>query len=151
MGEAISSAVSLAGFLHSPSVASCSDPSLSERGQIWPTQHAVNEGNRSARERCVTGLMTFKSTKEVIEMNMPRFTAEASLFNVGTRYQATAEAPFYSGLVQPAGPFSTVVHRDRPIFCLKRVCKDVAPAGQRPRLVCHLGFGIWSPVTGRCE
>ena len=100
----------------------------------------------------VTGLMNFKSTKEVIEMNMPGFTAEASLYNVNERYQATAQATVYGGLVQPAGPFSTVFRPDRPIFCLKRVCKDVAPAGHVPQLVCNFfRFGIWNPVTRRCE
>lgn len=84
-------------------------------------------------------------------MTIPGFTAEASLHNGGTRYQATPLDSSYGGLVQPAGPFSTVFHPDRPIFCLKRVCEDVAPAGQRPHLVCHLGFGIWNPVTRRCE
>lgn len=84
-------------------------------------------------------------------MNIPGFSAEASVFNVATRYQATAKGTFYSGLVQPAGPFSTVFHPERPIFCRKRVCVVVAPAGQRPHLVCHLEFGIWNPITGRCQ
>ena len=75
--------------------------------------------------------MTFKSTKEVIEMNMPGFTAEASLHNGNARYQATAEATVYSGLVQPAGPFSDSIglDQDRPYLyhpfwgnCLKYVC-----------------------------
>jgi hypothetical protein len=47
--------------------------------------------------------MTVKATKEEIEMNMPGFTAEASLYDVSTRYRATAEASFYGGPVQPAG------------------------------------------------
>jgi hypothetical protein len=47
--------------------------------------------------------MIVNSTKEVIEMNMPGFTAEASLFNVSTCYRATAQAIVYGGLVQPAG------------------------------------------------
>ena len=59
----------------------------------------MNEGNRIiARDRWVTGLMNFKSTKEVIEMNMPGFTAEASLYNVNEHYQATAQATAYGGL-----------------------------------------------------
>ena len=112
------------------------------------------------RDRCVTGPMTVKSTKEVIEMNIPGFTAEASLFNVGTRYQATTEASFYGGIVQPASPFSDVFHPDRPVpvlyshvfhprpvFCLKRLS-----------VIDHNGIpypyylaGIWNPVTGSCE
>ena len=91
----------------------------------------MNEGNRIARERCVTGLMNFKLTKEVIEMNMPGFTAEASLYNVNERYQATAQDTVYGGLVQPAGPFSDRIDldQDRPYLyrpsrwnCLKWVC-----------------------------
>jgi len=31
-------------------------------------------------------------------MNIPGFTAEASLYNVSTRYQATAEASFHGDL-----------------------------------------------------
>jgi len=66
-------------------------------------------------------------------MNMPGFTAEASLYNGNARYHATAEASFYSGIVQPAQLFSdsTTVsgggssfHLFRPRWgnCLKRVC-----------------------------
>ena len=61
-------------------------------------------------------------------MNIPGFTAEASLFNVSTRYQATAEASFYGGLVQPAQIFSdSTTVSGGPIFhlpqpCLKYVC-----------------------------
>jgi hypothetical protein len=47
--------------------------------------------------------MIVNSTEEVIEMNIPGFTAEASLYNVSARYRATAEASFYGGIVQPAG------------------------------------------------
>ena len=95
-------------------------------------------------------------------MNIPGFTAEASLFNVSTRYQATAEASFYGGIVQPAGPFSDVFYPDRPvpglfshvfhprpIYCLKLKCEDIGGAGQIPS--CHLQVGIWNPVTGFCE
>lgn len=64
-------------------------------------------------------------------MNMPGFTAEASLFNVSTRYQATAEATVYGGIVQPA-LVSDVFYPDRPPLsiilprwnCLKRVCSS---------------------------
>jgi hypothetical protein len=50
-------------------------------------------------------------------MNMPGFTAEASLFSVSTRYQATAEATVYGGLVQPA-QFSEVFIPHRPLLDL---------------------------------
>ncbi len=46
-------------------------------------------------------------------MNIPGFTAEASLYNGNARYQATAEANFYGGIVQPAQ--SDVFDPDRPI------------------------------------
>jgi hypothetical protein len=97
-------------------------------------------------------------------MNMPRFTAEASLYNVSARYRATAKAAVYGGLVQPAGSdvlsdpsgslpvLSTeLFHPDWPVWCFKRVCKDIAPAGQRPNLLCWQTIGIWNPVTARCE
>jgi hypothetical protein len=35
-------------------------------------------------------------------MNMPGFTAEASLFNGDVHYQATTAATVYGGFVQPA-------------------------------------------------
>ena len=41
-------------------------------------------------------------------MNIPGFSAEASLFNVNTRYQATTEASFYGGIIQPASDFPRV-------------------------------------------
>lgn len=50
-------------------------------------------------------------------MNMPGFTAEASLFSVSTRYQATAEATVYGGMVQPA-QVSDVFYPDRPVLGL---------------------------------
>ena len=64
-------------------------------------------------------------------MNMPGFTAEASLYNVNERYQATAQGTVCGGLVQPAGPFSDRIDldQDRPYLyrpfrwnCLKWVC-----------------------------
>jgi hypothetical protein len=109
--------------------------------------------------------MIDNSIKEVIEMNIPGFTAEASLFNVSTRYQGTAEAGFYGGLVQPASLFSNVFYPDqpvpvlssqlfypnRPFFCLRTVCTDVAPPGQTPRLLCRREIGFWDPVTASCS
>ena len=95
--------------------------------------------------------MTFKSTKEVIEMNMPGFTAEASLHNGNVRYQATAEASFYGGLVQPASPFSDRIglDQDRPYLsryprwnCFKRVCI--------PRDVHGLSYCEWRWVHAIC-
>jgi hypothetical protein len=48
-------------------------------------------------------------------MNLPGFTAEASLFNASTSYQATAEATVYGGLVQPAQG-SGVFNPDQPVL-----------------------------------
>jgi hypothetical protein len=62
-------------------------------------------------------------------MNIPGFTAEASLFHGDVRYQSTAEANIYRGIVQPAG--SSVFNPDVPVLdifppgwgnCLKYVC-----------------------------
>jgi len=47
-------------------------------------------------------------------MNIPGFTAEASLCNGNVRYHATTEATFHGGLVQPASPFSDRINPDRP-------------------------------------
>ena len=80
-------------------------------------------------------------------INIPGYTAEASLFNVSTRYQATSEATVYGGIVQPASDVfypdrpvpglssSHVFYPDLPIYCLKLECTNVAPAGQPPRLL----------------
>ena len=119
----------------------------------------MNEGYRIARDRCVTGLMTFKSTNEVIEMNMPGFTAEASLYNVNERYQATAQATVYGGLVQPAQS-DVYIPRDPPrvtpdrsvypprsLFCLTTIWYPGANGGWTP----HRVLGFWNPITGRCE
>jgi hypothetical protein len=74
------------------------------------------------------------STKEVTEMSIPGFMAEAALCDVGTRYQATAGARFYGGIVQPAAsdvfhpdqpvPFlsTQLLYPDRPVRCLKWEC-----------------------------
>jgi hypothetical protein len=44
-------------------------------------------------------------------MNMPGFTAEASLYNVNERYQATADAPHYGVVVQPAINYSEIADK----------------------------------------
>jgi hypothetical protein len=46
-------------------------------------------------------------------MNMPGFTAEASLLNSDMHYQSTAKATVYGGIVQLASPFSDVFDPDR--------------------------------------
>jgi len=42
--------------------------------------------------------MTVNSTKEVIEMNMPLFTAEATLYNSVTPYRSSCFSPTEIGL-----------------------------------------------------
>jgi hypothetical protein len=60
-------------------------------------------------------------------MNMPGFTAEASLFNGDIHYQATTAATVYGGLVQPAISDVYTLHN-----------------------FCHLEYGcqIYHPVFG---
>jgi hypothetical protein len=94
---------------------------------------------------------------------IPGFTAEASLYNASTSYQAASEAAVHGGLVQPAGPLSDYANADtpfpslgpvytpRPVWCLMRRCKDVAPPGHPPFLLCWTVVGIWNSVTHRCE
>ncbi len=92
-------------------------------------------------------------------MNIPGFTAEASLYNGGVHYQATSEASFYGGLVQPAHS-DVYVPRDpprltpdrstyhpRPLFCLKPI--NLTPWEPTPMYLWKIG--IWNPLTGFCE
>ena len=90
---------------------------------------------------------------------MPGLTAEASLYNVGTRYQATAKTKVQGGLVQPAGPFSDYATLDgpfasigpvyipKPIPCLKWQC--IPRPTQNPH--CFRTLGFWNSTTHRCE
>ena len=55
-------------------------------------------------------------------MNMPGFTAEASLYNGNVRYQSTTEATRYGGLVQPAQVFSDVFNPTGFCYCLGSEC-----------------------------
>lgn len=70
-------------------------------------------------------------------MNMPKFTAEASLYNGNTHYRATAKTAAYNGLVQHAfsdvisDPGGSSLPRLGPWFdlnpkipCLRQVCLD---------------------------
>jgi hypothetical protein len=97
-------------------------------------------------------------------MKIPEFSAEASLFNSAMRYQAAPDATFYDGLVTPAA-FDTLdpgrqfpvlglgpdTYHPRPAYCLKRNCRDIAPPGHPPRLLCWWGLGVWNFVTHACE
>lgn len=49
-------------------------------------------------------------------MNIPGFTAEASLYNGDVRYRAAAEATVYGGHVQPASRFSDVTYQERSVL-----------------------------------
>jgi hypothetical protein len=83
-------------------------------------------------------------------MNMPGFTAEASLFKGDIRYQTTAEATVYGGVVQPA-------LRDRVDdiyirFCLKPPpCFYDAFGRQHCLPPSWASWGIWNPITQSCE
>jgi hypothetical protein len=90
---------------------------------------------------------------------LPGFAAEASLYNVSTRYQATPEATVHGGLVQPASPFSDYANLDtsfpffgpvytpRPIPCFKWQCFQLP--NQNPH--CFQTLGFWNSATHRCE
>lgn len=90
---------------------------------------------------------------------IPRFTAEASLCRVSTRYQALYEPPVRGEFVEPAGPFSDEATLDtpfvslgpiftpRPLPCLRWQCIHVA--NQNPH--CFRVLGFWNPATKRCE
>ena len=64
-------------------------------------------------------------------MNMPGFTAEASLYNVSERYQAVTNARHHAGIVQPTFDFA---HLGIPIGVIAGVQPD---SGFR-----HLGIPI---------
>ena len=81
-------------------------------------------------------------------MNIPGFTAERSLYNGNARYQATTETSLFGGTVQLA---RSDIYHPRLAWCLKRECKNVAPAGYPPKMFCWPGFGIWNLVTQSCE
>ncbi len=49
-------------------------------------------------------------------MNMPGFTAEASLLNSDMRYQATTVAAVYGEFIQPAGMFDVYTPRQPPFL-----------------------------------
>jgi hypothetical protein len=84
-------------------------------------------------------------------MNMPGFTAEASLLNSDMHYQATTAATVYGEFVQPAlfQPRFDELYVPKPIFCLRLYC----PPGQgAPRVpMCFWVVGIFNWVTRSCE
>jgi hypothetical protein len=94
---------------------------------------------------------------------LPGFTAEASLYKESAGYQAAAAATIHGGLVQPASPFAeeTILDKSltflgpvftpRPAWCFRQRCKNVAPPGHKPLLLCSTVLGFWNPVTQRCE
>jgi hypothetical protein len=99
-----------------------------------------------------------------IKMNIPGFTAEASLYNGNTRYRATAEDSFYGDLVQPAGsgvlsdpygssaPFlsTQLFFPDHPVWCLTQECAIKYPDSRVCR-VWRWTVGVLNPVTGHCD
>ena len=69
-------------------------------------------------------------------MNMPKFTAEASLYNVSAHYPATTKAAACGGLVQPAGPFSSALLEESVTLrsCWRYKCwlHDTSPGAPFP-------------------
>lgn len=84
-------------------------------------------------------------------MNMPGFTAEASLLNSDKHYQATTAATVYGGFVQPAlfRLRFDELYVPKPIFCLKPPPCFYDAFGRQHCLPPSLG--IWNPVTYSCE
>jgi len=96
-------------------------------------------------------------------MNMPGFTAEASLHHGNVRYQTATKTTFRGGIVQPAQgsdvfypnkPVFSLAPRfyDEPIFCLTWRCGP-GPGSSPQELTweCHHVVGFWDPVTARCK
>lgn len=88
-------------------------------------------------------------------MNIPGFTAEASLYNSNVPYQSTTEATVYGGIVQPAGPFSDVFDPNRPVpgifhpgwgNCLKYVCSFPEYYPGFPVRECRWVVAICQPI-----
>ena len=79
---------------------------------------------------------------------MPGFTAEASLRDVDARYRTSkTKVDVGGGLIQPA---FEQVYKPRPLYCMSAL--ECRPTKSWPWLVCsNTGFGIWNPVTHRCE
>lgn len=55
-------------------------------------------------------------------MNIPGFTAEASLYDCNVRYRSATDATYYGGLIYPA---SDLLHPDRPVLSLKPHLRSV--------------------------
>jgi hypothetical protein len=99
-------------------------------------------------------------------MNMPGFTAEASLHHSNVRYQTATKATFRGAIVQPA-QFSDVVDPNpppslfcllHPVFCytdcLRKICRlRLVSLRDYPQFeeVCEWVPGTWDPVTESCE
>jgi hypothetical protein len=79
-------------------------------------------------------------------MNMPGFSAEASLYNGNVRYQATAGASSDGGIVQPAHAIEFDPNAPIPTSCLAYRCRYVIVSIDRltgiPRLEYRCGF-VW--------
>ena len=86
-------------------------------------------------------------------MNMPGFTAEASLFNGDVRYQATTAATVYGEFVQPAlfrHRFDEVYTGGIFFSCFKTQCEVLDPTFP-DRVFCYTVPGVYNPVTNMCE
>ncbi len=59
-------------------------------------------------------------------MNFPGFTAEGSLYKGYVSYRATVADAVQGELIQPAGPFSDLIDKDRPVLSRNLIGKYVA-------------------------
>ena len=103
-------------------------------------------------------------------LNIPGFTAEASLANISARYQAMTDTVLHGGIVQPAESLQEVDTRhalpDRSrlppegIPCrewrclvLKRPGEWRSPDPRDPKNCeyWYSGIGSWNSSTGQCE
>lgn len=82
-------------------------------------------------------------------MNIPGFTAEASLHRLSAYFQASAATELHGGVVHPAA-LSSTTYTTPGLFCsTKLVCRF---KNSWPWVECsYTGFGLWNPVTNRCE
>jgi hypothetical protein len=81
--------------------------------------------------------------------NIPGFSAEASLCKVSARFQARIGTQLHRGLAHPAN-LSSTTFTTPGLFCsTKLVCTF---KNRWPWIECsYTGFGLWNPVTNRCE
>ncbi len=78
-------------------------------------------------------------------MNLPGFTAEATVYKSSTTYRSTGEA---NDMLQSLSHCNAVYPKfvDFETFCEKRCAH-----GGSSMFCCHCAGGIWNPKTHTCE